>query len=94
MFPPLFPHKQLPIYASSSCQAALAFIWNLVCGHLMNMSPVFCLLLALFLVSTNPKGHIWDITLHHVSQLVANIIWPSAAAANEVDESGRSEPKQ
>lgn len=57
----------------------------------MNMSPVFCLLLALFLVSTNPMGHIWDITLHHVSQLVANI---TAAAANEVDESGQSEPKQ
>lgn len=52
----------------------LTFIWNCICVHLINISPVFSLVAAIW-SSTNPKGNIWLFRcymLQYIHQLVAN----------------------
>ncbi len=48
--------KQLPCHTSSRHRSTLSFIWSRDSGHLVNRSPVFTLLLALFFVSTTSQG--------------------------------------
>ncbi len=51
--------KFLPICTSNRHRANLTFIWSIGSGHLVNVSPIFAVLLALFLVSTNPNLYLF-----------------------------------
>ncbi len=64
---------QLPIYMSSRHWATLSFIWSHVSVHLMNISSIFVLFLALFWSPPTPEKNIWLFScymLHYVHQLV------------------------
>ncbi len=51
--------KELLIYTFSRRKATLAFIWSRVFGHLMNVSPIFTLLLALFWSPPISERNVW-----------------------------------
>lgn len=69
--------KQLPINTPSRHGDTLAFICSHVCVHLMNVSPIFALFLALFLSPLTPEGNMWLLScqlLHSAHQQVTNFV--------------------